>query len=326
MDFAKWVAYLSVVKTIDALPIKFIIPIAWTVGKLSARRPSAGSGYTKKLGRFLPDYPPDTGKKHCAQLHVLFCERTKYPAYITETGIDNMFEIHGMENLNAALEKGNGVIMTGAHFGPFEIGFLYLARCGYKLHIHRAVTDRNNALSMVRSTFFKRQIARAKMNIFGKTKVDMIMHRPEKSYLDFFTDLLAANELIMIFPEASKTARFIDAPFFDGTLRLATGFAFIAWKTGAPVVSLFCKREGKKNHLYIDEPYYVKGKDIDTATAIQEATFRFATLLESFVRELPEQWYLLQHLQLEANKDGSCRLASKTDPNEMYYDLAREQL
>src|SRR3984893_19238457 len=121
--WATWVG-LSVLRTIELLPFPAQRHLGSALGKLIRHLPLA---YVRLARRNIELCMPALSAqgqaelidRHCQSLGVGLCE-TANTWWSSDGRVNKLAEIHGLENLQAALAKGRGAIMIGGHFTTIE--------------------------------------------------------------------------------------------------------------------------------------------------------------------------------------------------------------
>lgn len=193
--------------------------------------------------------------------------------------IRKLVTIQGAEQLEAALERGRGVILFSAHFTSFEIFFPVLAPlcpslCGmYK-------SQRNPLMNRVMTAGRGRSFD----YLFPKDSVREMLRR------------LAHNGVVWYASDQSyghKGSALI--PFFNEPAMTNTAISRIARASGAAVLPYFCRR------MPGDEAYVATiGAPLTgfPSEDSEEDTRRFVRLLEDFIRTCPEQyWWIHQRFK-----------------------------
>jgi KDO2-lipid IV(A) lauroyltransferase len=179
--------------------------------------------------------------------------------------------VRGREHLDAALARGQGVILLGAHFTPLEVGVAMLedsgARCACMYR-----TQRNAMMDAMvrrgRSRFASKQIARDNVRAMLKRLKEnyAVVYLPDQTYLG------NQSELVEFFGEPAVT-------------NVAT--SKLARISGAAVLTYFFRR-------FADDSGYVVdiGAPLDafpSNDAVND-TRRIVALLEEYIRLAPEQY------------------------------------
>ena len=96
--------------------------------------------------------------------------------------------------------------------------------------------------------------------------------------------------------------------FLGAPASTSTGLVRAARLAGAPIVPLFTWRDGDTHVISIGVPFRV-ASDVPRAKAIRDATVRCTALLETAIREHPEQWLWL-HRRWKVPNDSEVVRAS----------------
>ena len=185
--------------------------------------------------------------------------------------------IEGRENLDAALAKGNGVIVLGAHLGNFFLVGTRLAIENYPSWV---------LINQPRDRQFAKFMDDYRLKVRQKT----IHARPRREALRKLYQVLRDNELTIVIADEYRRDSGIHMPFFGHTVLARRGPATLALRTGAAVVPVYLihdKSEGLR--LIVESELDLVRNDRDKA-AIRENTLRMTQWLERTVRSYPEQW------------------------------------
>ncbi len=121
---------------------------------------------------------------------------------------------------------------------------------------------------------------------------------------------LSRNEIICVPADGPVGRHQVEVPFLGGRRAFPTGMISLAKATGATIVPMFStRRPGDGCTVVIEEPLAVDA-DSDRPTLFRRALTRYATLLESYVRQYPEQyrkWHLVRPTATADVDDGSTR-------------------
>jgi len=204
--------------------------------------------------------------------------------------LQKLHSIEGLDHLDAALEKGKGVILLGAHFTTLEIGARLLA-------LHRSYTamyrEHNNPL------------------------FDAIMRKRRESYFESTHERrdvrgtlrsLKNNKAVWYAADQDYGRKHsVFAPFFGVPAALITATARIAKLSGAPVVPFFQTRreDGSGYDLKLLPPLenFPSDDDVADATATNH-------VIEDEIRLQPAQ-YLWVHRRFKTRPEGMQRAYPK---------------
>lgn len=195
------------------------------------------------------------------------------------TGDDDLMpltRVHGIENLQAALARGKGVILLGAHFTSIELG-LRLLKPNTDATIYPVYQRHSNPLLEHIITGHRLLHAKA-----------VITHDDVRGMLR----ALKSNGALWYAPDQAYRGKYSElVPFFGVPAPSNTATTRIAKITGAAVIPLFMRRTadttGYELHLLpmLD--------DFPTEDAVAD-TERYHHLMEKAIEESPEQ-YLWVH-------------------------------
>ncbi len=182
-----------------------------------------------------------------------------------------LLKISGLENLQAALSRGQGVILVAAHLTSMEL-------CGRLLGLE-ADYD-------------------AVIRPFSNPDIDAVVqagrHRavrsviPKKRFGQFLKALKENRVVLMTVDQATTASNKVMAPFFAVPAPTSVNAARIAQKTGAAVLPLLWLREPDLSGYRIEIGGQLPG--FPTGDAMIDAS-RINSLVEEQVRQAPEQYY-----------------------------------
>lgn len=180
----------------------------------------------------------------------------------------------GMEHLEAAMARGQGVIMLTMHYGSFEGAAIPFSEHHVITGVYKPQKGALEYLSVTGRTRFKGQLVPA---IGGKVRQQMI-------------EQLRKGELVYFLPDQDPPqGRGVFAPFFGVQAHTPTLAAKIVREYDAPIVFMFGERlprgRGFRMHVRppIDDAIY--SPDLDTAvTALNKN-------IEACVRLFPDQYW-----------------------------------
>ncbi len=188
--------------------------------------------------------------------------------------------VRGLCHLSAAHAKGKGVLCFSCHMGNWEAG-TYLSPMVKTPFI--VVYRRLKFKPLDRYIKEKRSSSGTKM---------VTMHKA----LDKVLEGLDSGELIglIIDQNVRQRSRGVFVDFFGRKACANTGLARLALSTRAPVVPIFCYREGGKCIIEIlpEMPLVRTG---DETRDIFENTQSYNTLIETYVRKHPDQWFWIHN-------------------------------
>ena len=193
-------------------------------------------------------------------------------AYMDQQEALRRIRTEGFEHLQNVMAEGKGCLLLSGHLGNFEIGARVVTAAGYEL-IALARETRDPG-----TTDLMQQI-RTRMGI----KVITI-----NQSLRPVLEGLKRNAVVAIICDQNAADVFV--PFFGRPTGTVAGPARLALKTGAPIVTYSCTRDGRGGYrFYFQEPYRPRPSGNPSAD-VAEVTAAINLRLEELIRQTPEQW------------------------------------
>ena len=183
----------------------------------------------------------------------------------------------GRENLDAALAKGNGVLVLSAHLGNFFLVGSRLAVEGYATSV---------LVKQPRDNRFAQLVDAYRLKIRQQT----IHARPRREALRDLNEVLRKNQLAIVIVDEFRNGSGVEVPFFGRTVISRRGPATLALRTGAAIVPVYLIRQPDDGLTLIVEPELELDRSAKGSTEVQENTARVTRWLERTVRDNPDQW------------------------------------
>jgi KDO2-lipid IV(A) lauroyltransferase len=198
--------------------------------------------------------------------------------FITRENIHEWIDVEGLDNLQAALAQGKGVLSIVAHFGNWELMTIAVPMFAKPMHIVYRPLDNpvfDNLVEYVRT-------------LFGNVMI------PKGSSGKLIIKILKANQIIGILSDQNMSARegmFVD--FFGRPACSSIGLAVMALRSGAPVIPAFMARQKSGKYKFIIKPAVKIIRTGTYKTDLLENTQQFTKIVEEIVGEYPDQWFWL---------------------------------
>ncbi|MGA9234401.1 MAG: lysophospholipid acyltransferase family protein [Desulfobacterales bacterium] len=189
------------------------------------------------------------------------------------------FSLKGFANLRAAVRKGKGALILTGHLGNWELMPVAAAMAGYSANvlyrpIDYAPLDR----------FFAEARARFGLKMIPK----------DASLLRVFRALKRGETVAMLLDQNVGLHKGVMVDFFGQRACTSYGLAYIALKTGAPVLPFFVVRDGRSFTAEIgpEIPFIKTGDD---RKDLEENTRQYNEALETIIRRYPDQWFWIHN-------------------------------
>jgi len=188
--------------------------------------------------------------------------------------------VEGMEHVDAALARGSGAVVALSHYGSWDMGAL-------------AAAAREMPLTTVMA------------DVGSRAFTDLVRWARRRNQLDVHTPQNAARALLRALkqnrcvglmsdiPDAGPT---VDVAYCGGLVPFSTVPAWLALRTGAPLLAAECTRQPGGHFAVVIHPPVAVHEGDDERAVMQ----RVAAVLERAVRERPGQWYPFGDVYAEA--------------------------
>ncbi len=229
---------------------------------------------------------PNKTKKEIAKIRLsLFRNFAKYLVdffrftILNKEYVQKNIKIENLHYYQEELKKGNGVIALTAHLGNWELGGAVIGLSGYNFwavvlpHKHKKVSD-----------FFNAQRASKGVNV-------MNLGNAARQCLG----ILKKNYVLALVGDRdfSKNGD-TQMEFFGKPACLPSGAAVFSLKTQAPIIPGFMIRNPDDTFtLKIEKPIEFKATG-DREKDIREIMKRYVEVIEKYVRQYPDQWYMFR--------------------------------
>ena len=178
--------------------------------------------------------------------------------------------VQGLDELDAALARGRGVIMAVPHMGSWDMAGAFAGAIGYRV---AAVAEKFPGS-------LDDAVVRTRQH-FGLSVI-----RLGRSAVRAITEALQANSIVALLCDLEQGPG-VDVRFFGRRAVVPSGPAAFALKTGAALMPACQYATGPGTYnIHLDAPLALHRGDTKESV-MQRIVDRF----EEFIKERPEQWY-----------------------------------
>ena len=262
------------------LPKSFCLYLGELLGQLTwllvpARRKRMAIDNVKKCLALTEDEAARIAKKSWTRFGYMIIEVLRFP--VMKNHMTDYVRIEGREHMEKALKLGRGGIIATAHSGNWELLGGALALSGFPI-VGVAQKQKNNAMDR----FINEYRALIGMHITYKSGVR-----------EMFTMLAEGWVIGLLMDQDTNPRDGIILPFFGRDTACVQGPAVLARFKDAPILPIFISRQSDGKHLLkIYEPVFVE-KTNDKHADIKQTTAILNRLIETHIREYPEEWFWL---------------------------------
>lgn len=192
--------------------------------------------------------------------------------------LERLVTVQGREHLDAALARGQGVVLLLAHFGSFLLPLPWLGFRGYTVS---QVTGRPRHAGPAAAALWRWRKRSA-----NRLPVRFIQ---VGSFLRPVHDALRRNEIVALAFDGRDGSQWTEVRFLGRPARFSAGPFRLARRTGAAIIPAFMVRHADDTHTLQLEPAFAlpaTPRD-DEAQALAADTQRFADLFAGYVLRYP---------------------------------------
>ena len=189
--------------------------------------------------------------------------------------IDKIVEIEGLEYFDQAYRAGKGVIGFTGHIGNFELMAAYFSLRGYKL-------------SVVGREVYDPRLDRLLVENREGVGLENI---PSSAGVKPLLKVLRAGKFLGVLADQdSSRVSGVFVNFLGRPARTPVGPVLLAYKTGSPIVPMVIVRKYNNKYKIIVKPPVELTFSEDREKDIIDVTQKCTAVLESIIREYPDQW------------------------------------
>ncbi|MFH1845738.1 MAG: lysophospholipid acyltransferase family protein [bacterium] len=194
---------------------------------------------------------------------------------LSREDIRELVTLEGTEHLESCRELGRGAMLTSGHFGNWELLGAVIAAHGYP--VHYLIKSQSNPY-----------VDRMHNDIRARAGIGVIRQGASVRHLVY---ALRRNELVGILgdQDAGNQGLFMD--FLGQEASVARGPAYMAFRTGCPVIPTAIIRQPDGRHRVIIKPPIQPDPTWNEERAVYELTRAHTAQLEQFIRQFPEQYF-----------------------------------
>jgi len=201
----------------------------------------------------------------------------------------HLLPLEGTHHLDAALERGNGVLLLGAHLGAFAY---VIAAALYARHYPVCEVGFGGRPKPGSSLFYQRLYWPRVMGMRQHFNVIDPQDGPQRALLDTLREgkilYLLPDEYFIVEPGQSRSQYLVPVEFLGRTVHVETGGIRLAKRLGAEVFTALPVQEGDVHRVPI-EPFAFPS-DGTTPQDLAHDMRAFLALLEERVRAQPFLW------------------------------------
>ncbi len=210
--------------------------------------------------------------------------------------------IEGLEHLEAAVNAGKGVLVTGGHIGNFSVVAQLAVVLGYKAAI-------------VAEDIKPEKLYQYINELRGHFGVEMI--RVGSAQVRTIFKYLRSGGMLMVAGDRDVSDNGMPVRLFDATADLPTGPVVLSLRMKVPLLPCFTRRLPNNKSILVISPPMEWELTGDPDLDVQVNMRKVADMLEDHIRKAPDQWVVLQRIwdkDYTAHERGDPTPASEGTP------------
>ena len=209
----------------------------------------------------------------------LFCNHS-----LSEEEAGALVSIRGVHHLEKALQKGRGLVLTSAHFGPLESAW----QIGQVLDL--TITAPAEHLKPER-------LYQYVCKLRASSWVSLI---PIDGPLLGLLRALQRGQAVAVAADRDITRSGIVVDFFDAPARLPDGHVQLALRTGAELLPMFAVRQADDSPIVQVEPPLELEQTGNFEQDVRVNVRKVVARMEEWIQRYPEQWPMLHPIWQDA--------------------------
>ncbi|HEY8212167.1 MAG TPA: lysophospholipid acyltransferase family protein [Myxococcaceae bacterium] len=284
-----------------ALPRRWLLACARGAGRLAMALGIRRAVTLDNLARAFPEKPPRElhaiaagAYTNMAMAAVEGLVSTRGPEPSREVTVENY------EVIQAALDRGQGVLVAMAHLGSWEVLGELMAQRGVPLHaVVRPLKGAFNAILMKARMDSGLKLIPARGAIRGAVQA-----------------LQQGGVVVMLVDQVLPNPSAVFVPFFGRLAATSPALSAAAMRSGAPVFAASALRDGDAIRCRIEGPFPVPDSG-NRHQDLVDHTAAVTAAIEGFIRRAPEQWlWLHRRWKVAPPEAGPPTQRAGADPRE----------
>lgn len=302
---AKYRIFRVAAALVPLVPIWLAWPAAVAIGSLLWALAGGARQRVERNLRHIPALANDPARLQQAargafqQMALNYLDFLRGP-HISDAELTSGWTIEHQEAFDEMIGRGRGMIVLSGHFGNFELGASRFGALGYSL---MAPVEHMEPEPLFQFFCQMRQHHRLR-----------VVAADSRESLREMMDALKRGEIVIFLADRHVLGASVTVSLFGEPAQLPTGPIALALRSGAPVMGIYCWREGRGRSHGVFLPLEIESGDAivrsgdapasgGTAQAVatkrsraqataatQQTLQRFVTQLEDVVVTHPEQW------------------------------------
>jgi KDO2-lipid IV(A) lauroyltransferase len=240
-------------------------------------RKRATANIRAALGKELDGATIDGIGRRCLRNFFRSCVEIGIAVQSSDENFRARIPISGRENIDAALAKGQGVIVLSAHLGNFFLLGSRLAIDGLPTYV---------LVNQPRDGRFADMMDEYRLQVRQKT----IHARPRRLAFQELQEALRRNQVVVLIADEYRKGSGVEVSLFGRPVIARRGPATLAMRTGAPIVPACMVRQADDTLKLLIESELEIERSAKGKNQVRDNIVRVTQWVERTVRAYPDQW------------------------------------
>jgi lauroyl/myristoyl acyltransferase len=196
--------------------------------------------------------------------------------------LERMTDVEGAENMQRALERGNGVIAVMPHLGNFSlVAEPMTARLGRPITV--AVEQMSNQAA--------------------HDLINTLRRRPHITVVEVGPNVtrtliraLRRGEIVVLFGDRAVAEGTVEVPFFGTCTAVPAGAATLALRLRVPLLTAYTYRQADHRSMVVIDPPLALERMGTLVDDVRRATAAIMRVLAAYIRRYPGQWLMTERV------------------------------
>lgn len=312
VDLALWLFWGPFRKIVKLLPLSAVYFLATLTARVSY--PFQGT----RLRRICEELRRNCGKTHgpretkaiaLSSLEIYFKRHFEhlFMGQLTKEDLERMVRIEGKENIDNALEHGNGVIIQVSHFGSFILMLPVLGFAGYRINQLAGYPQLKHHSPIHKYVF--------NANVRENESLPITFLHVDKSIRPVI-NALKKNELVAMALDGRDGKDWLTVPFLGRPANLSPGSIRVASLTGAVILPAFMVRQPDDTHRLIIEKPFVLEQCEDKQNFLPANLARLAGIFGEYISKYPDHFAMTLKVLEDRAAKGIVEISLFSDDKE----------
>ena len=190
-------------------------------------------------------------------------------------------KVVGLEHIEAARDRGSGIILALPHLGNWEMAGAKAEEIGIPV-------------LAVAEMLPNRRLVDWFLGVRSALGIDVVLASEGRRVTESLLNRLRSGGTVALLADRDITGRGVEVDFFGERTTIPAGPLSLADRTGASLLPVGCYFNEGRGHTFVVQPPMSLPTEGSRSERIAVGSQQLALVLEEIIRKAPEQWHLFQ--------------------------------